>query len=211
MKANLPFSSLVLEDFALPSGPTRQRSPEERLVLAVICDAVDSLSHASKHVRVDAAKWIEDRTEAPWSFTWACSIFGFDAEAFRWKLRDRIEAARGDDVPAYTRRTIVNNVGHFSRSRPHRILRDFHVNSAQASRKNISVRRERDRSKQVAPDRLARIVAAIPVEPARAHVRKVYSLLPDLSQSSIRVAIKVATQRGAIRRVAYGVYSRRSA
>lgn len=184
-------------------APTRQRSPEERLVLAVLCDAVDSLSHPSKQARVDAARWIEDRCELPWSFGWACSIFGFDADAFRERLCPKLEAARSDDVPAYVRRIVTNHTGHSGR----KLYSDFQGHSGHT---RVSVNRVRDHTKQVSAERLKRVVAAVAIYPDRTHVRQVYGALRDVNPNSIRFAVKIARSLGLITRVGYGYYARRA-
>ena len=91
---------MVAPDLVLPTqfflAPSiAERSPETRLMLAVLEDAVLTLlrhsgsdsSHSRRLVR-DVVRWMDTRRSAwPFSFENICAILGFDAAALRTGLR----------------------------------------------------------------------------------------------------------------------------
>ena len=94
--AGIP-SSLTQLDIILPSqhfGPRRKQAPEQRLMIAVLHDALDCLEKyrfaASKQGRRlfhEAKQWfLADETEWPYSFECICGVLDLDSNAVRQRL-----------------------------------------------------------------------------------------------------------------------------
>ena len=61
----------------------RSDTPERRLMLAVLMDAILELQGGDAQEVVDAERWIRDETEhVPISFTEACESLGIEAAGF---------------------------------------------------------------------------------------------------------------------------------
>jgi hypothetical protein len=102
MEANLQLaevpSSLTQLDIILPSqhfGPRRKQAPEQRLMIAVLHDALDCLekyrSATGSHGRRlfhEAKQWfLADETAWPYSFECICGVLDLDSSAVRQRLR----------------------------------------------------------------------------------------------------------------------------
>ena len=90
-------SSLTQPDIILPSqhfGPRRKQAPEQRLMIAVLHDALDFLQKyrfaTSSHGRRlfhEAKQWfLADEADWPYSFECICGVLGLDADAVRHRL-----------------------------------------------------------------------------------------------------------------------------
>ena len=102
MEANLQpagvLRSLAQLDIILPSqhfGPQRKQAPEQRLMIAVLHDALDCLekyrfatgSHGRRLFH-EAKQWfLADETEWPYSFECICGVLDLDSSAVRRRLR----------------------------------------------------------------------------------------------------------------------------
>ena len=106
MEANLQLagvpSSLTQLDIILPSqhfGPRRMQAPEQRLMIAVLHDALDCLEKyrfaTGRHGRRlfhDAKQWfLADEPEWPYSFECICGVLDLDSSAVRQRLRVALE------------------------------------------------------------------------------------------------------------------------
>lgn len=91
-------SSLTRLDIILPSqhfGPRRKQAPEQRLMMAVLHDALDCLEKyrfaTGAHGRRlfhEAMQWfLADETEWPYSFECICGALDLDSNAVRQRLR----------------------------------------------------------------------------------------------------------------------------
>jgi hypothetical protein len=91
-------SSLTQLNIILPSqhfGSRRKQAPEQRLMIAVLHDALDCLekyrsatgSHGRRLFR-EAKQWfLADETEWPYSFECICGALDLDSNAVRQRLR----------------------------------------------------------------------------------------------------------------------------
>lgn len=91
-------SSLSQLDILLPSqhfGPRRMQAPEQRLMIAVLHDALDCLekyrfataSHGRRLFH-EAKEWfLADETAWPYSFECICGVLDLDSNAVRQRLR----------------------------------------------------------------------------------------------------------------------------
>jgi hypothetical protein len=106
MEANLQLAevprSLTQLDIILPSqhfGPRRPQAPEQRLMIAVLHDALDCLEKyrfaTGRHGRRlfhDAKQWfLADEPEWPYSFECICGVLDLDSNAVRQRLRVALE------------------------------------------------------------------------------------------------------------------------
>jgi len=91
-------SSLTQPDIILPSqhfGPRRKQAPEQRLMIAVLHDALDCVEKyrfaSSSHGRRlfhEAKQWfLADEADWPYSFECICGVLGLDSNAVRQRLR----------------------------------------------------------------------------------------------------------------------------
>jgi hypothetical protein len=91
-------SSLTQLDVILPSqhfGPQRKQAPEQRLMIAVLHDALDCLEkyrcatgREGRRFFRDAKEWfLADESEWPFSFECICGVLDLDANAVRWRMR----------------------------------------------------------------------------------------------------------------------------
>ncbi|HEX7410164.1 MAG TPA: hypothetical protein VF515_21290 [Candidatus Binatia bacterium] len=102
MEANLQLaevpSSLTQLDIILPSqhfGPRRKQAPEQRLMIAVLHDALDCLEkyrlatgNHGRRLFHEAKQWfLADETEWPYSFECICGVLDLDSNAVRQRLR----------------------------------------------------------------------------------------------------------------------------
>ena len=102
MEANLQLaevpSSLTQLDIILPSqhfGPRRKQAPEQRLMIAVLHDALDCVdkyrfatSARGRRLFHEAKQWfLADETEWPYSFECICGVLDLDSNAVRQRLR----------------------------------------------------------------------------------------------------------------------------
>jgi len=85
-------------DLILPSqhyGPRRKQAPEQRLMIAVLQDALDCVEKyrfaTGKHGRQffrEARRWfLADEADWPYSFECICGVLDLDANAVRQRLR----------------------------------------------------------------------------------------------------------------------------
>jgi hypothetical protein len=110
MEANLHLagvpSSLTQLDIILPSqhfGPRRQQAPEQRLMIAVLHDALDCLekyrlatSRYGRRLFHEAKQWfLADEADWPYSFECICGVLDLDANAVRQRLRVAPEQPTG--------------------------------------------------------------------------------------------------------------------
>ena len=91
-------SSLTQLNIILPSqhfGPRRKQAPEQRLMIAVLHDALDCLekyrfatSSYGRRLFHEAKQWfLADETEWPYSFECICGVLDLDSNAVRQRLR----------------------------------------------------------------------------------------------------------------------------
>lgn len=85
-------------DVVLPSqyfGPQRKQEPEQRLMIAVLHDALDCLEKHRFATRIhdrrlfdEAREWfLANETEWPYSFECICGVLDLDSNAVRRRLR----------------------------------------------------------------------------------------------------------------------------
>jgi hypothetical protein len=106
MEANLQLAGVPVgmtqPDIILPSqhfGPRRTQAPEQRLMIAVLHDALDCLEKyrfaTGRHGRRlfhDAKQWfLADEPEWPYSFECICGVLDLDSNAVRQRLRVALE------------------------------------------------------------------------------------------------------------------------
>ena len=102
IEANLQLAgvptSLTQLDIILPSqhfGPQRKQAPEQRLMIAVLHDALDCLekyryatgSHGRQLFHETEQWFLADETEWPFSFECICGVLDLDPNAVRQRLR----------------------------------------------------------------------------------------------------------------------------
>jgi hypothetical protein len=78
---------------------TQARSPEIRLVVAILEDAIHVMQHKvhgsggysyrSPLARLETEAWFDSSDSAPFSYRWCCETVGIDAPAFLAALRAR--------------------------------------------------------------------------------------------------------------------------
>ena len=100
--------SLMQLDIVLPSqhfGPRRMETPEHRLMIAVLEDALDCLTGSHGHRLSDEAKqwFLADETQWPYSFECICGALDLDANAVRQRLRVAPEQQLVSMAPARRR------------------------------------------------------------------------------------------------------------
>jgi hypothetical protein len=102
MEANLHLGGVPIGmtplDVVLPSqhfGPQRKQAPEQRLMIAVLHDALDCVekyrfatgTHGRRLFR-EAQRWfLADETDWPYSFECICGVLDLDSNAVRQRLR----------------------------------------------------------------------------------------------------------------------------
>ncbi len=90
-------SSLTQLDIILPSqhfGPRRKQAPEQRLMIAVLHDALDCLEKyrsatgsQGRRLFREAKQWfLADETQWPYSFECICGVLDLDSNAVRQRL-----------------------------------------------------------------------------------------------------------------------------
>ena len=90
-------SSLMQLDIILPSqhfGPRRKHAPEQRLMIAVLHDALDCLEkyrfatdRRGRRLFDEVTQWLGAKeTGWPYSFESICEVLGLDADAVRHRL-----------------------------------------------------------------------------------------------------------------------------
>jgi hypothetical protein len=92
---NRPFPDLILRSQFLELYGARSLSSEQRLMLAVLADAINIVQdvHASSNSRKrssfnDAWDWIFTQgLSCPLSFDSVCDALGIDADSLRWRLQ----------------------------------------------------------------------------------------------------------------------------
>lgn len=103
MEANLHLAGVPLSmtqpDSVLPSqyfgSRRRKQPPEQRLMIAVLRDAIDCLERyrcatdtRGRRLFKEATRWfLADETDWPYSFECICEVLGLDANAVRQRLR----------------------------------------------------------------------------------------------------------------------------
>jgi hypothetical protein len=102
MEANLQLagvpSSLTQPDIILPSqhfGPRRKQAPEQRLMSAVLYDALACVEKhrcatdtRGRRLFHEAKQWfLAEETDWPYSFECICGVLDLDANAVRQRLR----------------------------------------------------------------------------------------------------------------------------
>lgn len=91
-------SGMLQPDSVLPSqyfGSSRKATPEQRLMIAVLQDAIDCVAkhrHATDYrghrLFAETAQWIlAEETDWPFSFASICAVLDIDADAVRGALR----------------------------------------------------------------------------------------------------------------------------
>ena len=101
--------SLMQLDIVLPSqhfGPRRMEAPEQRLMIAVLEDALDCLTGShGRRLSDEAKQWfLADETHWPYSFECICGALDLDADAVRQRLRVAPERQLVSMAPALRRR-----------------------------------------------------------------------------------------------------------
>jgi len=90
-------SGMPAPDIVLPSqrfGPQRQQAPEQRLMMAVLQDALECVTkyRCATHTRSrrlfrEAQRWfLIDESDWPYSFEGICGVLELDANAVRQRL-----------------------------------------------------------------------------------------------------------------------------
>ncbi len=100
-----PFPDVILRSQFFELIGTRSLSSEQRLMLAVLADAINVVQdfHHSETARkrgpfTEAWNWIFARgPKCPLAFESVCDALGIDAEALRWRLRAMVS---GNDTGA---------------------------------------------------------------------------------------------------------------
>ena len=102
MEANLDLagvpSGMTQLDAVLPSqhfGPRRKQAPEQRLMIAVLHDALDCVekyrfatNNRGRRLFREAKEWfLADEADWPYSFECICGILDLDSDAVRQRLR----------------------------------------------------------------------------------------------------------------------------
>ena len=108
--AGLPIGMMQL-DIVLPSqhfGSRRKQAPEQRLMIAVLQDALDCLQKHrfakdphGRRLFQEAQQWfLADETDWPYSFERICGALGLDTDAVRQRLRIAPEPQTAPVSPA---------------------------------------------------------------------------------------------------------------
>jgi hypothetical protein len=99
----------------------RLNEPIKRLALAVLEDAIRCLQKpANGPIHRETRIWVESEQEGPFSLAWCCDWLGFDAAAWRHRLRNwegkiaKRSAVTGDGG---ARPTLTRYRGHRARGR----------------------------------------------------------------------------------------------
>jgi len=90
-------SSLTQPDIILPSqhfGPRRKQAPEQRLMIAVVQDAINCIEkyrfatdHRGRRLFDEVMQWLGAKeTGWPYSFEFICEVLGLNANAVRHRL-----------------------------------------------------------------------------------------------------------------------------
>lgn len=123
-----PFFDSILEDDAIMPAQffdlhrARQLSPERRLLLNVLADAVELISGSTRNsdgvflrgrarLIIDARLWVQDEApDTPWGFTFTavCGHLGIDAGALRKRL---LAGEPVGAMPRYRTRKAMLGVG----------------------------------------------------------------------------------------------------
>lgn len=90
-RAAEPSASVTHPDVLLPSqyfGSRRMETPEHRLMIAVLLDALDCIrKHRDQRLFDEAKHWfLADETEWPYSFEQICAALDLDADDVRRRL-----------------------------------------------------------------------------------------------------------------------------
>jgi len=82
--------SILLPAQTLPASAGHS-SPEHRLLIALLADAIHCFHHAANaRVARDAERWLmNDRHPGPFSFDSVCFFLGLNARAVRSRLREK--------------------------------------------------------------------------------------------------------------------------
>jgi hypothetical protein len=96
-----PFPDVILRSQFFESMGTHSLTSEQRLMLAVLADAINIIqdAHSSNIARkrasfTEAAEWIfTNGTACPLGFESVCDALGIDADALRWRVGMLISAA----------------------------------------------------------------------------------------------------------------------
>ena len=88
--ARLFTPAVLLPEQARPSG-LQHSTPEHRLLIALLADAIHCFHHAAnRRVAREAERWLmNDRSSGPFSFDSVCFFLDLDAHAVRNRLRNR--------------------------------------------------------------------------------------------------------------------------
>ena len=116
---------MLAADPVMPSqmlGPRRSQTPEERLLIAVLMEAVDCVEKYRAATDVDGRRLFSDvklwllaeTTDWPYSFQSICDLMGLDAGAVRHRLG--VKQARRRAVPPAIRRDICGSVNAVTES-----------------------------------------------------------------------------------------------
>jgi hypothetical protein len=103
--AEVPMS-MAQPDIILPSqhfGPRRKQAPEQRLMIAVLHDALDCVekyrfatSARGRRLFHEAKRWLlADEADWPYSFECICGALDLDSNAVRQRLRGALEQRTG--------------------------------------------------------------------------------------------------------------------
>ena len=119
MEANLRLAGvptgMMQLDIVLPSqhfGPRRKQAPEQRLMIAVLHDALDCVEKfrcatdsQGRRLFQEAKHWfLADEADWPYSFECICGVLDLDADAVRQRLRVAPESQPLPVSPAALRR-----------------------------------------------------------------------------------------------------------
>jgi len=72
------------------NGTSWSPPPEQRLVVAVMAQAIQDLERGNPTVQHSVRTWLRKETAVPWSFQWCCDLLDMDAA---W-VRSRLNAER---------------------------------------------------------------------------------------------------------------------
>jgi hypothetical protein len=129
-----PFPDVILRSQFFELVGTRALTSEQRLMLAVLADAINVVQefHGAQNVRKrtcfnEAWNWIFSRSvSSPLAFEAVCDALGMEPESLRWRLREMVTSGRVSTIrlrlkeASRMQRLTVNRV---RRRHPNRMLR----------------------------------------------------------------------------------------
>ncbi len=89
-------------------GETRQLTPCESLVFAILAQAIRDYIYAGPAIRKDIERWFQRRDNRFGQYLWCCHILGLDAQ-FLWDNRDRWKMAPQPNGSSQTKVVLLRN------------------------------------------------------------------------------------------------------